>query len=117
MFAKSLGVCTLPCVRAASRTYLGIVGGVVAGVLGLTNLRGILFYFVTQLMLSLACLAKMNFKWAVYFPAKKHFISMNILAAASSYVAACVFFLSLCVFFRMWRGNTVHAGCMYSVYK
>lgn len=42
-------------------SYMGIVSGCVAGVLGLLNWQGIGFFFFTHFLVSISILARMNF--------------------------------------------------------
>ncbi|PKA53388.1 hypothetical protein AXF42_Ash012330 [Apostasia shenzhenica] len=50
-----------------SRTFLSIVGGVVAGIWGFTGLTGFVFYFLVMALTSLGLLAKANFSTGNYF--------------------------------------------------
>lgn len=50
-----------------SRTFLSIVGGMVAGVLGLTGVTGFLCYFVIMLLASAGIAAKAKFDISSYF--------------------------------------------------
>lgn len=50
-----------------SRTFLSIVGGVVAGVLGLTGVAGFLCYFVIMMLASAGIAAKTKFDIHSYF--------------------------------------------------
>jgi hypothetical protein len=50
-----------------SRTFLSIVGGIVAGVLGLTAISGFLFYFLMMILVSAAIAVKANFNVFTYF--------------------------------------------------
>lgn len=50
-----------------SRTFLAIIGGVIAGILGLTGLTGFIFYFLVMAMTSVALTAKAKFSIHSYF--------------------------------------------------
>uniref|UniRef100_M4D0N1 ER membrane protein complex subunit 6 n=1 Tax=Brassica campestris TaxID=3711 RepID=M4D0N1_BRACM len=50
-----------------SRTFLSIIAGVLAGIIGFTGLTGFLFYFVVMLITSLGLMAKAGFSADVYF--------------------------------------------------
>ena len=48
------------------RSFMGIVSGCVAGILGLTGLEGLVCFLVLHLTVSIALLAKMNFDLRAY---------------------------------------------------
>jgi ER membrane protein complex subunit 6 len=50
-----------------SRTFLSIIGGVVAGIWGFTGFTGFVFYFVVMLAASLGLAAKAKFSASAYF--------------------------------------------------
>ncbi|KAF1890633.1 hypothetical protein Lal_00013228 [Lupinus albus] len=50
-----------------SRTFLSIIGGVVAGILGFTGLKGFVFYFFLMAVTSIGLLAKAKFSIHTYF--------------------------------------------------
>ncbi|XP_058091808.1 uncharacterized protein LOC131237821 isoform X2 [Magnolia sinica] len=50
-----------------SRTFVSIIGGVVAGILGLTGLMGFVFYFLIMAITSLGLMAKAKFSVHEYF--------------------------------------------------
>ncbi|KQK04996.1 hypothetical protein BRADI_2g17240v3 [Brachypodium distachyon] len=50
-----------------SRTFLSIIGGVVAGIWGFTGLTGFIFYFLIMMVASLGLLAKSKFSVHTYF--------------------------------------------------
>lgn len=50
-----------------SRTFLSIIGGVVAGIMGLTGLTGFIFYFLMMAISSLGLAAKAGFSIHSYF--------------------------------------------------
>jgi hypothetical protein len=50
-----------------SRTFLSIIGGVVAGIWGFTGLMGFVFYFVIMMVESIGLLAKSKFSVQTYF--------------------------------------------------
>lgn len=51
----------------SSRTFLSIIGGVVAGILGLTGLMGFIFYFLIMAITSIGLAAKAKFSVHSYF--------------------------------------------------
>ncbi|XP_035815591.1 uncharacterized protein [Zea mays] len=50
-----------------SRTFLSIIGGVVAGIWGFTGLTGFVFYFLIMMVASIGLLAKSKFSVQTYF--------------------------------------------------
>ncbi|KAJ8445726.1 hypothetical protein Cgig2_026053 [Carnegiea gigantea] len=50
-----------------SRTFLSIIGGVIAGILGFTGLTGFIFYFLVMAITSVALAAKAKFSIHTYF--------------------------------------------------
>ncbi|WVY93675.1 hypothetical protein V8G54_032763 [Vigna mungo] len=50
-----------------SRTFLSIIGGVVAGILGFTGLKGFVFYLLLMALTSLGLIAKASFSTHSYF--------------------------------------------------
>jgi hypothetical protein len=50
-----------------SRTFLSIIGGVVAGIWGFTGLTGFVFYFLIMMIASIGLLAKSKFSVQKYF--------------------------------------------------
>ncbi|KAB1225613.1 ER membrane protein complex subunit 6 [Morella rubra] len=50
-----------------SRTFLSIIGGVIAGILGFTSLTGFIFYFLVMAITSAGLIAKAGFSIHSYF--------------------------------------------------
>ncbi|KAF3503156.1 hypothetical protein F2Q69_00039727, partial [Brassica cretica] len=50
-----------------SRTFLSIIAGVLAGIIGFTGLTGFVFYFVVMLITSVGLMAKAGFSADLYF--------------------------------------------------
>lgn len=50
-----------------SRTFLSIIGGVIAGILGFTGLTGFIFYFLVMAITSIGLAAKAGFSFHSYF--------------------------------------------------
>ncbi|XP_028753536.1 ER membrane protein complex subunit 6-like [Neltuma alba] len=50
-----------------SRTFMSIIGGVVAGILGFTGLKGFVFYFLVMTLTSIGLIAKAKFSIHSYF--------------------------------------------------
>lgn len=50
-----------------SRTFLSIIGGVIAGILGFTGLNGFIFYFLVMAITSVGLAAKARFSIHSYF--------------------------------------------------
>jgi hypothetical protein len=68
------------------RTFLSIVGGVVAGVLGLTGISGFLFYFLIMILASGAIAAKTKFNVFSYFDSWQRITIDGITAGFMSFV-------------------------------
>lgn len=54
-------------VSLCSRTFMSIIGGVIAGILGFTGLKGFIFYFLLMAFTSLGLIAKAKFSIHSYF--------------------------------------------------
>ncbi|KAL9260025.1 ER membrane protein complex subunit 6-like protein [Drosera capensis] len=50
-----------------SRTFLSIIGGIIAGILGFTGLTGFIFYFLVMAVTSVGLITKANFSVPSYF--------------------------------------------------
>ncbi|KAL6011537.1 ER membrane complex subunit 6 [Asimina triloba] len=62
-----------------SRTFLSIIGGVIAGILGLTGLMGFIFYFLVMAFTSFGLMAKAKFSVHAYFDCWNRIIIDGIL--------------------------------------
>eukprot|EP00262_Sarcandra_glabra_P017540 TRINITY_DN6038_c0_g1_i2.p1 TRINITY_DN6038_c0_g1~~TRINITY_DN6038_c0_g1_i2.p1 ORF type:complete len:121 (+),score=13.77 TRINITY_DN6038_c0_g1_i2:160-522(+) len=69
-----------------SRTFLSIIGGVVAGILGLTGLMGFVFYFLIMAFTSLGLAAKAKFSIHAYFDSWNRIILDGFLGGLMSFV-------------------------------
>ncbi|CAM6101345.1 unnamed protein product [Calypogeia fissa] len=69
-----------------SRTFLAIVGGMVAGVLGLTAFSGFLFYLFIMILVSGAIAAKTKFNVFSYFDSWQRITLDGIAAGFLSFV-------------------------------
>ncbi|BBN19306.1 ER membrane protein complex subunit 6 [Marchantia polymorpha subsp. ruderalis] len=69
-----------------SRTFLSIVGGVVAGVLGLSAISGFLCYFIIMLLVSGGIAAKTKFDIFSYFDSWQRITVDGITAGFMSFV-------------------------------
>ncbi|KAK1279472.1 hypothetical protein QJS04_geneDACA002949 [Acorus gramineus] len=69
-----------------SRTFMSIVGGVVAGILGFTGLMGFVFYFLIMAITSLGLLAKAKFSVHTYFDSKNRMLLDGFLGGLMSFV-------------------------------
>lgn len=56
-----------PWFLVCSRTFLSIIAGVLAGIIGFTGLTGFVFYFVVMLITSVGLMAKAGFSADLYF--------------------------------------------------
>ncbi|KAH7658589.1 Rab5-interacting protein family protein [Dioscorea alata] len=69
-----------------SRTFLSIVGGVVAGIFGFTGLIGFVFYFVVMALASLGFAAKAKFSHCAYFDSWSRIVVDGFLGGLLSFV-------------------------------
>lgn len=69
-----------------SRTFLSIIGGVVAGILGLTGLKGFILYFIIMAVGSLGVIIKAKFDIHEYFDSWNRVILDGITGGLMSFV-------------------------------
>ncbi|XP_024462032.1 uncharacterized protein LOC7485884 isoform X1 [Populus trichocarpa] len=69
-----------------SRTFLSIIGGVVAGILGFTGLTGFVFYFLVMAITSVALIAKAKFSIHTYFDSWNRVVFDGFLGGLMSFV-------------------------------
>eukprot|EP00252_Welwitschia_mirabilis_P014311 TRINITY_DN31485_c0_g1_i1.p1 TRINITY_DN31485_c0_g1~~TRINITY_DN31485_c0_g1_i1.p1 ORF type:complete len:123 (-),score=17.63 TRINITY_DN31485_c0_g1_i1:385-753(-) len=69
-----------------SRTFLSIIGGVIAGILGLTGLKGFIFYFLLMAMTSFGVIAKCKFNIHEYFDSWNRVLLDGITGGLMSFV-------------------------------
>ncbi|XP_027330812.1 ER membrane protein complex subunit 6-like [Abrus precatorius] len=69
-----------------SRTFLSIIGGVVAGILGFTSLKGFVFYFFLMALTSLGIIAKARFSIHSYFDSWNRVLLDGFLGGLMSFV-------------------------------
>eukprot|EP00257_Ricinus_communis_P018002 XP_015576581.1 ER membrane protein complex subunit 6 [Ricinus communis] len=69
-----------------SRTFLSIIGGVIAGILGLTGLNGFIFYFLVMATTSIGLLAKAKFSVHSYFGSWNQIILDGFFSGLLSFV-------------------------------
>ncbi|KAG8382814.1 hypothetical protein BUALT_Bualt05G0116800 [Buddleja alternifolia] len=62
-----------------SRTFMSIIGGVIAGILGFTSLTGFIFYFLVMAITSAGLAAKTGFSVHSYFDSWNRIIFDGIL--------------------------------------
>mmetsp|Transcript_17365 Transcript_17365/g.20847 ORF Transcript_17365/g.20847 Transcript_17365/m.20847 type:complete len:123 (-) Transcript_17365:345-713(-) len=77
------------------RICFSIIAGVVAGILGLTNLPGFLCYFVFMGLMSLGLLLKTGFSVKTYFFSWNTIGTDNIMAGAMTFVLFWVLFYDI----------------------
>lgn len=80
----------------AIRSYMGIVTGICAGILGLTNMNGILFFFAGQVIVSLALYMKMG------GDIEKYYKGIGKISFALDGVQNC--FMSYMLFWTLFYG-------------
>ncbi|KAM7280890.1 hypothetical protein ACFE04_008024 [Oxalis oulophora] len=69
-----------------SRTFLSIIGGVIAGILGFTGLSGFVLYFLIMAITSVALVAKAKFSINAYFDSSNRVIFDGFLGGLMSFV-------------------------------
>ncbi|KAK7303656.1 hypothetical protein RJT34_14568 [Clitoria ternatea] len=69
-----------------SRTFLSIIGGVVAGILGFTGLKGFVFYLLLMAVTSLGLAAKARFSIHTYFDSWNRVLLDGFLSGLMSFV-------------------------------
>ncbi|KAJ4821466.1 ER membrane protein complex subunit 6 [Rhynchospora pubera] len=69
-----------------SRTFLSIIGGVIAGIWGFTGFTGFVFYFVVMLAASFGLAAKAKFSADSYFDSWNRVLLDGILGGLMSFV-------------------------------
>ncbi|KAL0737917.1 hypothetical protein Bca4012_014127 [Brassica carinata] len=69
-----------------SQTFLSIIAGVLAGIIGFTGLTGFVFYFVVMLFTSLGLMAKAGFSADLYFDSWNRVLFDGFLGGLMSFV-------------------------------
>ncbi|KAJ4842938.1 hypothetical protein Tsubulata_042335 [Turnera subulata] len=69
-----------------SRTFLSIIGGVMAGILGFTGLTGFIFYFLIMAITSVGLIAKAKFSVDSYFDSWNRVAFDGFLGGLMSFV-------------------------------
>lgn len=73
-------------VPLCSRTFMSIIGGVIAGILGFTGLTGFIFYFLIMTVTSVGLIAKTGFTVYSYFDSWSQIILDGFLGGLLSFV-------------------------------
>ncbi|PHU29950.1 hypothetical protein BC332_02043 [Capsicum chinense] len=69
-----------------SRTFMAIIGGVIAGILGLTSLTGFIFYFLVMAITSVALTTKAKFSIHYYFDSWNRIVFDGFFGGLMSFV-------------------------------
>ncbi|XP_059462164.1 uncharacterized protein LOC132191230 [Corylus avellana] len=69
-----------------SRTFLSIIGGVIAGILGFTGWTGFIFYFLVMAITSVGLVAKAGFSIDSYFNSWNQVILDGFFSGLMSFV-------------------------------
>ncbi|KAF3456388.1 hypothetical protein FNV43_RR01038 [Rhamnella rubrinervis] len=69
-----------------SRTFMSIIGGVIAGILGFTSLTGFIFYFLVMAITSVGLVAKAGFSIHSYFGSWNQIVLDGFLSGLMSFV-------------------------------
>ncbi|KAI4311066.1 hypothetical protein MLD38_036002 [Melastoma candidum] len=81
-----------------SRTFMSIIGGVVAGILGLTGLSGFILYFVIMAITSVCLVAKTGFSVNSYFGSWSQVVLDGFLGGLMSFVLFWTFAYDIHIF-------------------
>ncbi|CAL5393508.1 unnamed protein product [Camellia sinensis] len=68
------------------RTFMSIMGGVIAGILGFTGLNGFIFYFLVMAITSVGLIAKAGFSIHSYFDSWNQIILDGILGGLMGHI-------------------------------
>jgi len=68
------------------QTSMSALSGCTAGIIGLTNIPGFVFYFVTALMLSGFLLLKAGSKWSDYFISRTSIVTSGFFGGVQTYI-------------------------------
>jgi len=77
------------------RTSFSTVSGATAGTLGLTGIKGFLFYFVMSMLLSVMLYCKAGSNWNKYFLSKRSLWTNGIFSGLFTYVLFWTFLYGL----------------------
>ena len=88
-----------------SRTFLSIIGGVVAGILGFTGLKGFVFYLLLMAVTSVGLVAKAKFSIQTYFDSWNRVLLDGFLGGLMSFVLFWTFAYDIVHIF-WWREHT-----------
>ncbi|KAL4273512.1 hypothetical protein GQ457_13G023480 [Hibiscus cannabinus] len=69
-----------------SRTFMSIIGGVIAGILGFTGFMGFVFYFLVMAITSIGLIAKAKFSVHSYFDSWNRIILDGFMSGLMSFV-------------------------------
>ncbi|KAF5464799.1 hypothetical protein F2P56_014850 [Juglans regia] len=69
-----------------SRTFLSIIGGVIAGISGFTSLTGFIFYFLVMAITSVGLIAKAGFSIHSYFDSWNRVVLDGFFSGLMSFV-------------------------------
>ncbi|KAL3626623.1 hypothetical protein CASFOL_030172 [Castilleja foliolosa] len=69
-----------------SRTFMSIIGGVIAGILGFTGFTGFVLYFIVMAITTAGLAAKTGFAVHSYFDSCNRIVFDNILSGLLSFV-------------------------------
>jgi hypothetical protein len=110
-----------------SRTFLSIIGGVVAGILGFTGLKGFVFYSLLMAFTSLGLIAKAKFSIHTYFDSWNRVLVDGFLGGLMvgflcslhlSFVMICVWKISFTFESYQWPSLAENILCLQiSIYK
>ncbi|TYI38979.1 hypothetical protein ES332_A02G067400v1 [Gossypium tomentosum] len=76
-----------------SRTFMSIIGGVIAGILGFTGFMGFIFYFLVMAITSIGLIAKAKFSVHLYFDSWNRIILDGFMGGLMICVRHCAYIL------------------------
>ncbi|CAI9118932.1 OLC1v1020563C2 [Oldenlandia corymbosa var. corymbosa] len=79
------------------RTFMSIIGGVIAGILGFTGLMGFIFYFVVMALTSIGIAAKAGFSVHSYFDSWNRIVLDGFLGGLMVYNSSLLYSFALAV--------------------
>ncbi|MBA0738062.1 hypothetical protein Gogos_011474 [Gossypium gossypioides] len=86
-----------------SRTFMSIIGGVIAGILGFTGFMGFIFYFLVMAITSIGLIAKAKFSVHLYFDSWNRIILDGFMGGLMSFVL----FWTYPFFLAVLHGHTI----------
>ncbi|XVE65481.1 hypothetical protein DITRI_Ditri08aG0003300 [Diplodiscus trichospermus] len=90
-----------------SRTFMSIIGGVIAGILGFTGLMGFIFYFLVMAITSGGLIAKAKFSVHSYFDSWNRIILDGIMGGLMICLRHRPYILKKSLLHLAWKRSSV----------